>query len=195
MKVKFIFKAQDDAISETGQILSNFSRFLDRVLNEVTKLSQLEDRGPEYDVNLSDNSPYRNIPQESIFNEEVINKVKSEIVTFMYFPDELEVFEKEYEELIKNIQNYKNNAIKNLENTKGILETMPKDRREAEENKQTEDKVKTIKDALVNYVTKVYQRLGKTMSSDVRNLPLFKLQAKIDELISSIDTIIQQLSA
>ena len=195
MKVKFIFKAQDDAISETGQILSNFSRFLDRVLNEVTKLSQLEDRGPEYDVNLSDNSPYRNIPQESIFNEEVINKVKSEIVTFMYFPEELEVFEKEYEELIKNIQNYKNNAIKNLENTKGILETMPKDRREAEENKQTEDKVKTIKDALVNYVTKVYQRLGKTMSSDVQNLPLFKLQAKIDELISSIDTIIQQLSA
>lgn len=195
MKVKFIFKAQDDAISETGQILSNFSRFLDKVLNEVTKLSQLEDRGPEYDVDLSDNSPYRNIPQESIFNEEVINKVKSEIVTFMYFPEELEVFEKEYEELIKNIQNYKNNAIKNLENTKGILETMPKDRREAEENKQTEDKVKTIKDALVNYVTKVYQRLGKTMSSDVQNLPLFKPQAKIDELISSIDTIIQQLSA
>ena len=32
MKVKFIFKAQDDAISETGQILSNFSRFLDKFL-------------------------------------------------------------------------------------------------------------------------------------------------------------------
>jgi DNA repair ATPase RecN len=194
MKIKFIFKAQDDAISETGQILSNFSRFLDKVLNEVTKLSQLEDRTPEYDISLSENSPYRNIDEDNIFNEEMINQVKSEIVTFMYFPDELEAFENEYKELINNIQNYKNNAIKSLENTKGILETMPKDRREAEENKQAEDKVKTIKEALVNYIKKVYQRLGKTIPSDVQNLPLFKPQAKIDELISSIDTIIQQLS-
>lgn len=195
MKVRFIVKAQDDAISEANKMLSNFSNFLDKVLNEVTRLSQLEDKSPEYDVNLSENSPYRNIPEEDIFNEEVINKIKSEIVTFMYFPDELEVFENEYKELIKNIQNYKNNAIKSLENTKSILKTMPKNRREAEENKQADEKIKTIKDALANYVKKVYQRLGKTMSSNIQNLPLFKPQAKIDELISSIDTIIQQLSA
>lgn len=195
MKVRFIVKAQDDAISEANKMLSNFSNFLDKVLNEVTRLSQLEDKSPEYDVNLSENSPYRNIPEEDIFNEEVINKIKSEIVTFMYFPDELEVFENEYKELIKNIQNYKDNAIKSLENTKSILKTMPKNRREAEENKQADEKIKTIKDALANYVKKVYQRLGKTMSSNIQNLPLFKPQAKIDELISSIDTIIQQLSA
>lgn len=195
MKIKFIVKAQDDAISEAGQMLSNFSRFLDKVLNEVTRLSQLENREPEYNVSLSDDSPYKNIPSEDIFNEEVIDKVKSEIVTFMYFPDELEVFENEYKELIKNIQNYKNDAIKNLENTKGILTTMPKDRREAEENKQIDDKVKSIKDVLVSYIKKVYKRLGKELPANIQNLPLFKPQAKIDELISSIDIIIQQLSA
>ena len=111
--MKFRIKGLDDAISESGSMINSAISFLDKIGNSVGRLEQLEK--PEFNINLSDESPYKKLTPEQLRDLAYVNKVRENILTFMYLPDELETFEEEYQQIIEGgMVEYKKMAVEIL---------------------------------------------------------------------------------
>ena len=97
--MKFKIKGLDDAITESGQMFNKFGQMLDSLTSFVEEYETRANK--EYDVNLSDNSPYREVPVQQNYDLKLLDTVRRNILIFMYLPEELEAFEQDYQNILK----------------------------------------------------------------------------------------------
>lgn len=145
MKVKFKIKAQDDAIQEQGQIINDVTRSITQFLHEFDRWLQMPVEVPEFNVNLSDQSPFKKLDNKQIKDWEQVEKVWKEFPRFMYTDDELAVFEKEFGEIQKILmQAAKKSLANSLNKTIGFIKTLSDDEKVKEDLKRTSEFNKRI---------------------------------------------------
>jgi hypothetical protein len=184
--MKFKIKAFDDAINESGQIVNKVSSWLRKLSREIDNLLEpINVKLPEYDVDLSDNSPYQQLSEEQLFNLELVNEIKNNIPIYMYLPDELKIFEKEYNNLIQTIDIFKKEFIKNLEKLIAELNLKVPAVNETEVAEIT-----TLKNKLVISIKNIFKTLGIKNNDQTPLLELFKGNKQIPELVEAIKKVI-----
>lgn len=161
MVIKEPVKALDaDAISTQGQVIKSFTRFLDNMVKEWDRLSNIElDDELEFHVDLSDESPFKKLTKSQVRNRNTIEKTYRLIPKFMYFEDELKVFKDEYDALIEAVNKTDKKRIARLLNK--TLSDL-----EAVEMQDEEKEIKTLTDSLI----KAFEKNKVEYDNSIRNI-------------------------
>jgi hypothetical protein len=184
--MKFKIKAFDDAINESGQMVNKVSSWLRKLSREIDNLLEpINIKLPEYDVDLSDNSPYQQLSEENKFNLSKIQEIRNNIPIYMYLEEELKIFEKEYNNLIQTIDIFKKEFIKNLEKLIAELNLKVPAVNETEVAEIT-----TLKNKLVISIENIFKTLGIKNNDRTPLLELFKGNKQIPELVEAIKKVI-----
>lgn len=97
-------KSMDDAIDVQGRVIGNFINVLNRIGKEWDNLSNVEAEGEaEININLSDTSPFKKLTKSQLRNVSTVEKTWNELPRFMYFEDELDTFEEEYNKIMEQL--------------------------------------------------------------------------------------------
>lgn len=187
MKVKFVFKAEDDAISESSAILSKTSSWLGKLSSSLDDLlNRIDVNSPEYNVDLSDNSPYQQLSEEDKFNLVKIKQIHDNIPIYMYLQEELEIFEEEYKQLVESaIPAFKNQAAENLEKliAKWTVEWGQGKEYQTPAQKEEEEKLE-----------KAGQKVNQTLESNTKAAIRAKQEAEMaGQELKEVDTIKNKL--
>lgn len=182
MKVRFHVKAQDDAIQEQGQIINNINQHLDRFLREFDRWVNEPVNGPEFNVNLSDQSPFKKLDVKKLKDRQDVERVWKELPRFMYLPEELEQFKKEYDELISAIALIeKKKLATSLNKTLAFIQSLPDD-----------EKVKEDTSRVGKFTERIQKRAAAAQANNLPNLTGAKSLA---ELVVTLQPFIQTLKA
>lgn len=178
-------KSLDDAISEQGQLFSNITQAMDRFLRDFDRAIAKLDDGLEIEVNLSDNSPFKKLTKQELRNRAIVEKTWNELPKYMYFPEEVAVFEKEYQAILEELPNLeKKFLIRSLTGTLGFLKKLP------EETRSTED-VNTVK----KFATRIQKVFDSTQVKINYNLGQLMSIRSIDALIIELEKIVELLKS
>lgn len=140
-------KSLDDAISQQGAMIGNVIGWLNKISREWDNLTDAEaPESAEINISLSDISPFKKLSEAQLRNMNTVEKFWNNLPRFMYFKEELEVFEKEYQEIMGRLkESGRKSMIKLLDKTINEIEKMDKDELAANEAKLLTELGKKIK--------------------------------------------------
>lgn len=179
MKIRFHIKGQDDAIDEQGEVISKVTQSLDDFMRDFDRmLNTPTEQQIEFNVSLSDNSPFKKLQKKDLINKKIVDKTWAEFPRFMYLPEEVELFQEEYNKiLIEMPLAIKRFVAKSLSGTLGYVKALPDD-------KKTDQEILTkFKDRIV----KLFRKFELTVRENVANA------RTMDELVIMLEKIIQEL--
>lgn len=104
-EIDIMIKSEDDAIDTQKSVMKNVTKFFDKLFKEWDNLDV--DMEAEFMVSLSDESPFKKLSKSQLRNKNTVDKTYRLIPRFMYFEEELDVFEAEYQEILKEIETFK----------------------------------------------------------------------------------------
>jgi len=182
MKIKFNVKGQDDAIQESGVMLNKVNQLIDQFMREFDKMLQMTTEKPEFKINFNERSPFKLLNEKQQLNREIVTQAWKELPRFMYFPDELVIFEKEYEEILATLLKFeKEQTGKTLEKTIAFIEKLPEDEQRKDDRKR-----------VYNFVYRIKKKIEKTGIADLPNIDAVK---NLKDLVSALKPFVQTLRA
>ena len=185
MKIRFHVKAQDDAIQEQAQVINNVTQAIDRFLREFDRWLQMPVETPEFNVNLSDQSPFKKLDNKQIKNREMVEKVWNELPRFMYTDEELSVFEKEYEAIkIELFKAGKKALATSINKTLGFIARLADD-----------EKAKVDLERVKKFNSKIEARFKQVAMPGFPALPNLTGAKSLAELAVNLQPFVQTLKA
>lgn len=179
MKVRVKVKAKDDAIEEQNQVIGKATRLIDKMLRDFDRMLDQPVEEVEFDVSLAEDSPFKKLSEEELRNKEVVDKVWKELPRFMYFAEELTVFQAEYKKILEEIANIEIKIlVKSFKGTVAAIEKLPTEEKE----KDDATRVKLFTDRIMKRVQK----------SGVTNFPNLKAVKNLKELSVILQDFIQK---
>lgn len=108
-------KARDNAIDAQKNIMNKVVNWLNKFTNNVLGLFKQSIETPvELAVDLSDESPFKNLTPEQLQDMKTISEVWKRLPKFMYFEKELLVFEEEMKNIKTAIMNARKQQLKDI---------------------------------------------------------------------------------